>query len=114
MNKPKQFNPKQVKAIDLLAMGELTYKAICKEVKIAESTLRGWRDSRSFMDEVIARSREMLRGAIPELYSAAIREAKDGNSSFFRTLLEHIDRLEEQSKGISESSITFSWKTRDE
>ena len=109
MNKPKQFNPKQIKAIELLAMGTKTYKEVAKDVNVVESTLRGWREDVLFMNAVVDRSREMLKGSLPELYQAAIEEAKDGNAAFFRTLIEHIDKIEERAKSDVDKEITFSW-----
>lgn len=108
-NTPKEFSVRQHKAIELLAAGDMTYTQIADTLKIARSTLHQWRQMRDFMDAVIQRARELIREALPELYNAAIREAKAGKHAYFKTLLEHVDRLEQMANETKERHIVFVW-----
>jgi predicted DNA-binding protein (UPF0251 family) len=107
---PMEFNVQQYKAIELLAVGDLSYQDVAKAVGVARSTLVLWKKQRPFMDAVIARARELIREALPELYQSAINEAKKGKHAYFKTLLEHIDRLEQMSNQTEERHIVFQWK----
>ena len=106
----KNITKTQLDAIELLAVGGMNYGEICKELMIAESTLREWRNSRQFADAVVSRARELIKEDLPDMYKAARKYAKEGNHSFFKILIEHVDRLEELSHGAREKSISFTWK----
>ena len=106
----KKTEKKRLEAIELLAIGGMNYGDICRELKIAESTLRVWRNEREFADMVVARARELIKEDLPDMYKAARKYAKEGNHSFFKILIEHVDRLEELSHGAREKSISFTWK----
>ena len=101
---------KKLEAIELLATGGHTYEEICKLAKVSNTTLRSWRNNREFADMVIARARELIREAMPDMYKSAVKHAKEGNHSFFKILIEHVDRLEELSHNTREKSISFTWK----
>ena len=101
---------KKLDAIELLAIGGKNYGDICKELKIAETTLRAWRNDREFTDMVISRARDLIKEDLPDMYKAARKYAKEGNHSFFKILIEHVDRLEELSHNTREKSISFTWK----
>jgi predicted DNA-binding protein YlxM (UPF0122 family) len=113
-NTPGVFSGKQLQAIELLAAGDLKVTKIAEELNIGRRTLHQWRMRTDFMDAVIARARELVREALPELYSAAIREAKKGKHSYFKTLIEHVDRLEQMQRDISDHHIVFQWKIPNE
>lgn len=105
-----QFTHKQLKAIELLATGNDTFEDVAKEVGIARQTLWVWRQNREFVEAVVSRARDILRAELPTMYCVAAEKAKSGQHSFFKTLLEHLDRLEELDKHSNEKSIVFKWK----
>lgn len=105
----KEFSAKQIQAIELLASAEHNVGEIARCVKTSRTTLQKWRNQRSFIDAVIHRARELVREKLPELYSSAVEQAIRGKHAYFKTLLEHVDRLEEMDKNTSEKSITFKW-----
>jgi AcrR family transcriptional regulator len=105
----EKFNGKQIQAIELLAKGDLTTVKISQELGIGRRTLYQWRKQREFMDAVIYRARQMIREQLPELYRSAVKEAKKGKHSYFKTLLEHVDRLEQFERDVSDRHIVFEW-----
>lgn len=110
MNK-KEFSCKQLRAIELLAAAEHNQGRICEIINVSRPTLQKWRRQRSFVDAVIERSRELIREHLPQLYKSAVENALDGKHSYFKTLLEHVDRIEALAKSNTERSITFTWNT---
>jgi uncharacterized protein YjcR len=113
-NTPGVFSGKQLQAIELLAAGDMKVTHIAEHLNIGRRTLHQWRCQKPFMDAVIKRARELVREALPELYSAAVREAKKGKHSYFKTLIEHVDRLEEMDRELTDKTIIFEWKVNNE
>ena len=111
---PKKFSAKQIKAIELFAIGNLTHRKIAELVGVSHSTLSIWRARKEFMDAIVLRARELIRESLPELYYSAIKEAKKGKHAYFKTLIEHIDRLEGMQNTVTQGLMSFTWKARDD
>lgn len=104
------FNAKQLEAIEVLAIGGKTYIEMAKELQIDVATLRRWRADHEFSQAVISRARTLLKDALPDIYSALIREARKGNFNHIRLVLEHLERLELDPLIKAQEPITFTWK----
>lgn len=105
----KMFSPKQLKCIELLALGELSNAKIANIVGINASTVCLWKLNREgFMEAVVARSRELLREELPEVYKALKSRSKKGNHNHIKIYLDHVEKLEEIRAG--KTSITFTWE----
>ncbi len=103
------FNARQIKAIEIMAAGG-DVGDVARALKVNQNTVHVWKKRVGFVDAVITRAREMIREHLPEMYQAAIRQAASGSHKYFKTLIEHLDRLEEMKSHTSDSSITFTWK----
>lgn len=103
-----ELKPKQLKAIELLAIGDMTQVEISSELRINPVTLTRWRRKPLFMHAVVARSRQLLKQSLPEVYSKLADKSKDGSHRHIKILLDHMEKLEEVKAG--ETSLTFTWK----
>lgn len=101
------FTVKQQKCIELLALGEMTQAAIAEQIKICPPTISKWKQSQSFMEAVIDRSRELLRESLPAVYNRLAKNSKLGSERHVKIFLDHLEKLEaiKSSKG----SISITW-----
>lgn len=106
------FNEQQLKAIELLAQGNKTYKEIAELCDTTAETLRQWRKSSEFQEEVRKRCRELLKDMEPALYNLAFKKAvEDGSWQHIKLLLGRIERLEDIAEGRGQDyAIMFKWK----
>ena len=106
------FNESQLKAIELLAKGNKTYKEIADIVGVSAETLRQWRKLPEFQDEVRKRCRELLKDLEPALYNLAFQQAQEkGSWQHIKLLLERIGRLEDIAEGRGQDyQLIFKWK----
>lgn len=101
------FYGKKLEAIELLARGEMMDKDVASSCGIARETLYEWKKLPGFKDAVIARSREILFEKLPELYAIGMARSRE-NASYFRTMMEHLEKIESK---IDESrEIIIRWK----
>jgi transposase-like protein len=109
------FNEQQLKAIELLAQGDKTYKEIAEIAGTTAETLRQWRKSAEFQDEVRKRCRELLKDMEPALYNLAFKKAiQDQSWQHIKLLLGRIERLEDIAEGRGQDyAIMFKWKDED-
>ena len=105
----EQFSPKQLKAIELMALGNLTLDAVAKQVEVSCQTIYTWRKQQPFIEAVIQRSRELVRAELPEVYQSLMTTAKSGSTQAIKLVLEHLEKLEELKASVAESTITFTW-----
>lgn len=106
------FNEKQLKAIELLAQGGLTYIDVAKIVDVDVGTLRTWRKDQDFQDEVRKACRDLLKEQESFLYNAALEQIrKSGSYQHIKLLLERLERLEDISEGRGPAyDVMFTWK----
>jgi len=107
----EQFTGCQLKAIELLAKGDMNMVQICQELDIHRTTLYSWRKKSQFVEAVIVRARQLIRVNLPEVYNALTEQAKDGNIAGIKLVLEHLERLEELKTEAAESELSFTWDT---
>jgi transposase-like protein len=107
------FSYKQLKAIELLARGDLNIGEVVEEVGINPSTMTRWRTKPEFMHAIMMRARQMMKEDLPEVYRSLSDRSKMGNAQHIKIMLDHIEKLEETK--ANQTSITFTWKgTEDE
>ena len=104
------FSPKQLEAIELFATGEHTCSAIAAKIEVTPGTISSWRKNPQFIDAIIDAARGILKEAIPSLYKLGLKSALDGDLGYFKTIIEHIDKLEEHRALKSSRTITFTWE----
>jgi len=107
----EQFSAKQLKAIELLALGNNTLAYVAKEVDVTVQTIYDWRKKPLFIEAVIQRSRELVRANLPEVYESLMTTAKTGSTQAIKLVLEHLEKLEELKASVAESTISFTWDT---
>jgi transposase-like protein len=103
------MNSKKTKAIELLALGGQTNRNIATAVGVNEATLYKWLKLPEFHQQVINRSREILKGKLPNLYSIATEQAMNGSAQHLKILMDHLDKLEERAVVSQRSSLSFTW-----
>lgn len=103
----KSFTARQVKAIELISMGELTDLQIAERIGVSNKTISAWRRKDGFMEEVIRRARKKLKHDMPEVYRSLSNHSKAGNSRHIKIYLEHLEKLEQIK--ASQANITFTW-----
>ena len=107
-NKTKELSSKQLKAIELLAIGQQSLTDITKEVGITRDTLWKWRKKATFRKAVADRTRELLADALPDIFNVMIERAREGDPRHIKLILEHLEKnTEEEDKG---TDLSFTWK----
>lgn len=104
---------KMTHAVELLASGGLTFAEVADQVGITEVTLRRWRKKPEFAENVLHRSRELLKENLPDIYAVLFEEAKTGSAAHIKLILEHIEFLEELRSTVESAQISFTWKRYD-
>lgn len=103
------FSPKQEKAIELLALGNMTYTDVADTVNVAYRTILRWRRDNDFAKEVQRRALEHLRDQVPSLYSVLKSKAtSEEDLSAIRLIFERLDRVDED-VNQAQGTITFTW-----
>jgi hypothetical protein len=102
------FTPKQLKAIELLAQGELSGEAITVELKMSRSNLCRWKKDPDFMQAIVERSRQLLKETLPQIYKSLTNNSKKGSHNHIKVYLDHLEKLEEAKANTG--TITFIWK----
>jgi len=105
-----EWSTEQQTAIQLLAEGGHSYEEIAPLCKVSTHTIYNWRKDPRFMDEVIARARQLLKHNLPDIYNSLIHKAKKGNPRHIELVLKHLEKLEEMKAKYAENSITFTWE----
>ena len=113
VNVGDDFSPEQLECIEMLSCGGMTHEEIAKQLDIAECTITRWKRNSCFMNAVISRTRELLKGALPDIYQVAVKQAKAGNHQHIKILLDHLDNLEKYKTDKASASITFTWDISD-
>lgn len=108
-HKDRDFTPEQEKAIELLARGGLRLKDIAEEVGCSEKTLYTWRKLPEFMEQVVVRSREIIKEELPDIYQTLTDKCKDGSHHHIKILLDHLADLEQMRAKANQGQITFTW-----
>ena len=87
-------NPKKVHAIELLVLHpEMTYVDIAAKLGVNKKTLEAWKSDPNFVEAYYDRYMVEFGMSIPDVLSAMIREAKEGNVQAGRLVLEHSGKL---------------------
>lgn len=102
------FDDKQLLAIDCLAEG-MNCTETAEKVGVSLSTVSRWRTNPSFLQAVVDKAREVLKGYLPEIYQAAARNAITGSAQHIKIILDHIDNLEKKVIDSSAKQIVFTW-----
>ena len=110
----KNFTPNQLKAISLLATGDIPVTDILEQCNISATTFWRWRKNPLFMDAVTSEARNALSGALPEIYKKLTESARQGDFKYVKLFLEHLEKLESQKLNQSDAEITFTWRKREE
>jgi len=105
----KVFNVKQTKAIDLLAKGDMKNQEIASELRVTPSTVSKWKQMPGFMEEVIVRSKKLLKESLPNVYKALTSRSELGSDRHIKIYLDHLEKLEEIKAG--RTSVTFTWQS---
>lgn len=105
----KKFNARQLRAIELFAIGSYSCQDIASDIGVTNKTISVWRRNSQFMDAIITRAREILKESLPELYNVALDESVKGSPQFLKIILDHLDKLEATKAMKSDSTITFKW-----
>lgn len=106
----KNLSKKQLEAIELLAIGGLTAKNVWSSLDIPESTFFRWRKLPEFNDEVIRRSRELLKEHLPDIYKTLTDNSAQGSHQHIKLVLDHLEKLEEMRWKAKQGEITFTWR----
>ena len=104
------FSPRQLEAIELFAAGTHNCTQVAEHLGVSKQCISKWRRNECFMQAIHDRARAVLRSVLPEIYAAAIKEAKKGNSQHIKIILDHLDNLEKNLKDKQSNSITFTWE----
>lgn len=107
------WSPQQIEAIELFSTGELNCTEIATKLGVNPCTVSAWRKNSQFIDAIIDKARENLKGTLPQLYKVGLAAALKGDLGFFKTVIEHIEKLEEHKALKSTRQITFTWDTDD-
>ncbi len=112
----KVFNERHLKAIELLANGNLTYNEVADAVGVTSFALREWRKDPEFQEQVRKECRDLLKESEPSLYQIALQQAhKTGSAQHLKLLLERIERLEDIADGRGPAyDVMFTWKKKDD
>ena len=87
-------NPKKVLAIELLVLQpELCNEDISNKLGVSRKTLEAWKSDPNFVEAYYDRYMIEFGMNIPDVLSAMIREAKEGNVQAGRLVLEHSGKL---------------------
>lgn len=106
----KDFSPRQIKAIELLALGSQDYKEIAATVGVQAQTLRNWRRDIDFAEAVRRRALEHLKDQVPAVFSVLSKKAvAEEDLNAIRLLLERIDRAEGDLSIAAQGNVTFTW-----
>jgi DNA-binding XRE family transcriptional regulator len=112
-NNNKNFNPLKIQAIELFAIGGLQQREIAKEIGVSETTISSWKKDPNFIDDIIKRSRELLKQSLPHVYNRLSFVANQGDVKAIKLVIEHLERLEELRTKAAENQITFTWKSKE-
>ena len=83
-------SPKKVVAIELLVLHpEMSYQKVADKLDISSKTLEAWRADPNFVEAYYDRYMVEFGMSIPDVLTAMIREAKEGNVQAGRLVLEH-------------------------
>ena len=108
-DKYRKYNKiKAEKAIELLAMGNLSVKEIAKRLNIGMSTIYDWKQLPEFMEKVLIRARELLKEELPKVYKQLGNNAGKGRLGYIKVLLDHLEKLEGARSNVAQ--ISFTWK----
>ncbi|HEY85649.1 MAG TPA: hypothetical protein G4N96_11135 [Chloroflexi bacterium] len=97
------FTSKQRRAIEWLAnpgndRQPKTQRLLAAEIGVRIETITRWKRKPEFMDAVLARSRELLKSDLPEIYRSLADEAKAGSHKHqklaFELSGEYVERKE--------------------
>lgn len=104
MNK---FTPKQERGIELMASGSVDVPGMATDAGVHVATVYRWMKMPGFMERVIARSRELLKAKLPEVYKSLGDASAKGSYNHTKIMLDHIEKLEDIKAGVT--SVTFTW-----
>ena len=107
-----KFNPKRLKAIELLAIGTIANQDIASELRINPQTLCKWKKDPEFMHAVVLRSRQLLKEDLPAIYKKLGEQGKIGSHQHIKILIDHLEKLEEAKS--SQTSLSFTWITNED
>ena len=84
----------KAKAIEILALdSEASAKDVCKTLNISPRTLNYWKSDPDFVDAIYSRYMVKFGLEIPAVLNSMTREAKAGNVTAARLVLEHSGKL---------------------
>lgn len=103
-----QFSGKQLKCIELMALGTMTQIDIARDCRCNTNTITKWKRNPEFMALVVDRARALLKESVPDIYKALSDKSKTGSDKHIKIFLDHLEKLEEAKAGVS--AISFTWK----
>ena len=87
-------NPKKVLAIELMVLQpQLSHKDISNKLGVSRKTIEAWKSDPNFVEAYYDRYMIEFGMNIPDVLSAMLREAKEGNVQAGRLVLEHSGKL---------------------
>lgn len=109
---PGKLIQQRERAIEMLSEGLKTQGAIAKEIGVSERSINNWLNEPDFAEQVIARSRRVVRRWLPVLYRVLVKQAVSGEAWAARLMLEHIERLENAESKQTATSYVVRWDSR--
>jgi hypothetical protein len=99
-------------AIELLAQGDKPPE-VAVALGITEEALRDWRRKPAFTNAVLARSRQLLKLAMPFLYARMMEQAEAGHAGAQRLILTHLETLEKMEAEKTSEEWKVTWSSAD-
>ena len=106
-NSGKKLLVERAQAAEMMAAGGMTCTKIAEELGVSLNAVLKWRREPGFMEDVVERSRRLLKANLPDVYKALTTKSKEGKDRHIRIYLDHLEKLEEAK--ASRASITFTW-----
>jgi hypothetical protein len=103
------LSSKKLQAIELMAASTINNVEVMRQLNIPQRTFYKWKKEKEFMDALLARSRELLKESLPNVYNKLTELSVGGSHQHMKILLDHLEKLEEWASRADQGNITFTW-----